>query len=454
MIKNKAKKRVAMITGIIMATTSFVGCGGGTKPAPTTTPAPTPTASAVSETTAKPEKVKDVTLSYVVSQNWVNKGSQVDDELNKKFEAETGIKIDMQVVPDDQYVNVLKTKMGTGEVPDIFMVSAGVGAQKFMPEKYFADLSNEPWVERYAEYAKNGTTIDGKVMGLMTWCVDGWGILYNKEVYDKFGLAVPKNNEEFTKVCDTLLQNGITPVFESGKDAWHWAIWLSQYGPYAAKKHEGLYDKLNKNEVKFAEIPEFEQFLTQLKQSYDKGYLGKNSLSDAWDASYEALGTGKAAGFLGYQSYQTEVVGKYADSKADTWEMYPIPFAGNDMFSHSAGGNMRVAYKDSKNLEYVKQYFNFLTQAENLAIFYEGRKDLQANPSFVDVPGKATVAGQTITKNAAGGQGMDMEYGVTFWDNTAVGKYIQEMLLGGKTPKQVLGNIDNDRQKMFDAVQQ
>lgn len=393
----------------------------------------------------------DVTLTYVVSQNWVNKGSKIDDELNAKFEEETGIKVDMQVIPDDQYVNVLKTKLSTGEVPDMFMVSGGVGAEKFMPEKYFADLSNEEWVSRYAEYAKQGTTIDGKIMGFMRWNVDGWGILYNKEVYDKLNLTVPTNSEEFATVCQTLLDNGIVPVYETGKDTWHWAIWLSSYGPYAASKHPDLYEKLNNNEMKFADVPEFEQFLNEFKEIYDAGYLGQNSLANAWDAAYGELGEGRAAGYLAYQSYQNEVLDKYPESGADSWEMYPIPLAGNNMYSHSAGGNMIVAYKDSENLEYVKQFFDFLAREDNLKAFYEGRADLQANPSFVDVEGKASKAGESMVANAAGGQGMEMEYGVLYWDNTQVGVYIQEMLMGNKTAKEVLEAIDGDRQKMFDA---
>lgn len=402
--------------------------------------------------TAEGEKVQGVTLTFVASQNWVNKAGNVDDVLNEKFEEETGIKIDMQMVPDDQYANVLKTKMSTGEVPDIFMVSGGVGAQKYLPGKYFADLSDEPWVDRYVEYAKQGTTIDGKVMGLMTWCVDGWGILYNPAVYAEYGLSVPTTFEEFQTVCQTLLAGGITPVYEIGKESWHWAVWFSQVGPYAASKHPGLYEQLNANEIKFSDIPEFEQFLADFKVAYDNGYLGQDSLANPWDAAYEVLGTGGAAGFVAYQSYQHEVMDKYPDSKADTWEMYPIPFAGNDFYSHSAGGNMRVAYKDSPNLEYVKQFFEFLARPDNLQIFYEGRGDLQTAPSFVDVAAKPTSSGESVVKNAPGGQGMDLEYGVMYWDNTQVGIFIQEMMLGSKTPLQVLESIDAERQKMFDAT--
>lgn len=395
-------------------------------------------------------KAGGVTLTYCVSQNWVNKGSNVDDELNKAFEEETGIKIDMQVIPDDQYVNVLKTKLSTGEVPDLFMVSGGVGSAKFMPEKYFADLSNEEWVSRYQEYAKQGTTIDGKIMGFMRWNVDGWGILYNKALYDELGLKAPTTSEEFANVCDTLLAEGIVPIYETGKDTWHWGIWLSSYGPYAASKNPGLYDGLNNNTVKFADVKEFEEFLNEFKAIYDKGYLGENSLANPWDAAYGELGEGRAAGYLGYQSYQNEVAEKYPDSGAENWEMYPFPIAGNNMYSHSAGGNMMVAYKDSPNLEYAKQFMEFLAREDNLNTFYAGRGDLQSNPSFTDVKGAPTAAGESMAA-AAQGEGMEMEYGVLYWDNTAVGTYMQEMLLGSKTAKEVLESIDMDRQKMFDA---
>ena len=56
-----------------------------------------------------------------------------------------------------------------------------------------------------------------------------------------------------------------------------------------------------------------------------------------------------------------------------------------------------------------------------------------------------------MEKFAENGSGMEMEYGIKYWDNTQVGTYIQEMLLGDKTAEQGLEAIDSDRQKMFTA---
>ncbi len=457
-MKKTGSKRWA--TSLLMLCSLLVtaACGSTTdnKPSPSgNAESPAATSSGEVKKEEKKEEKKDVALTFVASQNWVNKGSKVDSDLIEAFTKETGIKVDLQVVPDDQYANVLKTKMTSGEVPDIFMVGAGSGAYKYLPEKYFADLSNEEWVSRYAPYAKTGTTINDKISGFMTWNVDGWGILYNKELFAQHNLQVPKTMEELMQVADTLKTAGIeTPLYMVGKEAWYWAIWFSQFGPKAAQANPGLYDKLNNQEMKFADVKEFETFLAEFKTLYDKGYFGKNSLSNAWDSSYEAMGTGKSAMILMYQSYQGEVAEKYADSKASEWEMFPIPLAGNDMYSHSAGGNMRVAYKDSKNLDSVKQFFDFMAKPENLNTFYEGRPDLQSNPSFTDVAGKPSQAGKTILENAPGGQGLDMEYGLLYWDNTIVGKYIQELMLGSKTPIQVLEAIDKDREKLFAAQNQ
>jgi raffinose/stachyose/melibiose transport system substrate-binding protein len=59
-------------------------------------------------------------LTYIASQDWI-KDSEM--EQAKKFEAETGVHVDFQIIPSDQYFNVLQTKLETGgEGVDVFGV--------------------------------------------------------------------------------------------------------------------------------------------------------------------------------------------------------------------------------------------------------------------------------------------------------------------------------------------
>ena|SRR3989304_3606440 len=56
------------------------------------------------------------TLAYIASQDWI-KNSEM--ELAKKFEAETGVHIDFQIIPSDQYLNVLQTNVCICQAPAI-----------------------------------------------------------------------------------------------------------------------------------------------------------------------------------------------------------------------------------------------------------------------------------------------------------------------------------------------
>ena len=71
-------------------------------------------AAALSFTAAADE---DVTITYMASQDWVQ---DAEMELGEKFTEETGIKVDYQIVPSDQYESLLMTKLNTGECTDLF----------------------------------------------------------------------------------------------------------------------------------------------------------------------------------------------------------------------------------------------------------------------------------------------------------------------------------------------
>ena len=85
-----------------------------------------------------------VTLTYMASQGWVFDSEQ---ELGQKFEEQTGIHIDYQIIPSDQYFTVLKTRLNSGEGPDIFGGQSGVSdlVLQYDVEKNAVDLSDEPW---------------------------------------------------------------------------------------------------------------------------------------------------------------------------------------------------------------------------------------------------------------------------------------------------------------------
>ncbi|MGE5601804.1 MAG: extracellular solute-binding protein, partial [Nitrososphaerales archaeon] len=136
------KKNYVVLTALLLVAFMLTSCAAPgaapAAPAATTAPAAAPTAApAVAPTAAPAQPKSEVTLTIATSANW---SKDIDKTLAEQFTKETGIKVEFQPTPDDQYSNVLKAKLSTGEGPDIFLVPSGVGMNEFLPDKNFLPL--------------------------------------------------------------------------------------------------------------------------------------------------------------------------------------------------------------------------------------------------------------------------------------------------------------------------
>ncbi len=52
------------------------------------------------------------------------------------------------------------------------------------------------------------------------------GIYYNREIFERYGLTPPATWEEFIRICDTLLANGITPMSLAGQNPFVSILWF------------------------------------------------------------------------------------------------------------------------------------------------------------------------------------------------------------------------------------
>src|SRR5688500_11349759 len=107
------------------------------------------------------EALEPVTITYLASQNWV---LDTELELGKQLEAETGIHVDYQIIPSDQYFNVLQTKLEAGgEGIDIFGGQSGKTDIQLQlnVEKNAVPLTDEEWVSRMNPLSTEQISLDG-----------------------------------------------------------------------------------------------------------------------------------------------------------------------------------------------------------------------------------------------------------------------------------------------------
>ncbi|MDR0708768.1 MAG: ABC transporter substrate-binding protein [Spirochaetaceae bacterium] len=384
------------------------------------------------------------TLTIAASANWVK---EIEHTLADKFTAETGIKVEFQIVPDDQYFNVIQSRLSMGEGPDIFQTHGGTTFENLQPDKNFADLSGESWVPRLEDWARQGGTINGKVIALNLWAVDGWAVLYDPAKFQKAGVAeVPKTYAELTAACDKLLQAGYIPFYADGAAVWYQSLWLSITLGTAGQQYSDYEARLNNNTLKFVDVPAYVTVLTQVKEMYDKGYFGPTFMTDTWENSTAEMASGKYAMTIAYTTYQNEVFAVDPACGADTWEMFPIPLADNRAFNVNPG-IFHVVNRNSPNIDAAKAYLNFRTRLDNVGAYYKGN-DVLGNSSIKDYTEiKATKAYESVSKNSVGTSFATNT--IKFFSDVVIGQAVQEMFLGQKTAKQVLEALDEERQKQF-----
>ena len=288
------KKAVILLLVVLtLVATMLVGCSPSSQPETSSAAASASANPSDAASSAAPAEGEGKTLTVMASNDWVK---DAEIALSEKFTEETGIKVDYQIIPSDQYPNLLTTKLNSGECADIFMHQSGKFdiVSLLQIEKNAVDLSGEEWVSRFDEAVKDQVSANGKVYGVTLWDQgDSYAYIYNKQIFSDLGLNVPTNFAEFKQVCQTLLDNGITPIYECVADGWHHQLNFFDVASAYDKSKSGLIDELNANKTTFAQNEAFATMLTQMKEVVDAGYWGEDYMSNEYADLPAALAGGE-----------------------------------------------------------------------------------------------------------------------------------------------------------------
>jgi raffinose/stachyose/melibiose transport system substrate-binding protein len=440
------KKLLPFVSVLAIALALVSGCG--TTPEPPTA-APTATEPKAEPTTAPEPEAEPVTLSYLASQDWIK---EAELELAEKFEAETGIHVDYQIVPADQYFNILTTKLNAGEGPDIFGGQSGKSDIKLQlnVEENAVPLTGEEWVQRMNPLSVDQVSLDGVVYVLTIWDTLGgsWLIVYNKDIFAEHGLSIPTTYAEFAAINQTLLDAGITPIYEPVADGWHHVLWFPEIGPVYEAASPGLVEKLNANEAKFADDPTMLLALTQLLETYELGYFGEDALSNEFVNTEAALASGEYAMTVNRFGLPDQIATAFPEVSVDSFGFFLMPLADNQIWNTNPGGPSKFIYSGSENIEAAKSYFEYLTRQENLQYMLDNEPQF-ALLNFEGVSYELT-AEQQASVDTYSDQGTVYQIAVNYlnpqWMD--MGQDLVAMFTGAATPEDVLKNIDQRRTDM------
>lgn len=359
----KLKKSMAMLlTATMAASLFFVGESGKL------------TAKADGETTK---------ISFLTSQGKFKESYRTMAEAIKE---DHNIEVEFQVVPDNEYYSLLKVKLSTSEVPDIFEYNFPTQNEEIGAAQYCEDLSNEEWVSRLVNPELIKDPNDGKIYALPKESSSGFlGIYYNKEILEQAGITDPHPTtfQEVLDICETVKTNveGVTPLYMTNNDTWTTQIFMSCGYPVALENPEETFDKLLKNELKWTEVPEFKQILDDYMKFWENGYVNEDCMSVGYDTAAEAIGTGKAAMYLSTEGFASDMAAKYPDCELGS---FAIPYNDKDQLAIGAYVQGLFVPSAGKQVDKAKEFLKIWSDPKYQNLYYEENPGFSA---FDDVDG-------------------------------------------------------------------
>jgi len=283
-------------------------------------------------------------------------------EIASNFEKEnTGIKLDI-TFPGSEYENILKVKMASNEMPDIFDTH---GWAQLRYGNYLMDLKDSSWVSKLDSTIKPVVTDSkGKVYCLpLNEAKDG--IIYNKTLLNKYGIAVPKTVDELVAAAEKISKasNGqIKPFFLSGVDNWMVGQLVDVMAtPMLISAKTNSADALLNKSFDWSKWNTMGDFLLKLK---NEGLVNEDVLTAKSTDLPKRFAEGKTVFCATMLSVADDV--KAIDSSVELGVMPAPAFDSTDTPSFSGGERQTLGvWKDTKYKEQCLKVLDYFAKQEN-----------------------------------------------------------------------------------------
>jgi raffinose/stachyose/melibiose transport system substrate-binding protein len=257
--------------------------------------------------------------------------------------------------------NLVKTRLATGDMPDIFEYNSGSLLQALKPTQTLVDLSKESFMSNVTDVFLPTVSQNGQVFGVPFGTAFGGGILYNKKVYSQLGLNVPKSWAEFETNNEKIKAAGIAPVIAAYGTSWTSQLFV--LGDYynVAQANPNFATDYTAGKIKFANDPTAMEGFSYLQEAFQKGWYQKDYATTKFEQGMQLLADGKGAHYPMLSSVVTSLQANAPDKMNDIG-FFGIP--GKDASKNGATVWMPAGVylpKTTKNVAAAKDFMAFMT---------------------------------------------------------------------------------------------
>ncbi|MDR1262650.1 MAG: extracellular solute-binding protein [Oscillospiraceae bacterium] len=161
------------------------------------------------------------------------------DQFNAN--TQSGYTVSAVSIQNDVYKEKLIIAMSSGEAPDVYSSWSGGPMIEYVEAGFAQDIDDlvkaSPIYPKLMDAAWAQATYKGRIHAVPIMNISISGVFYNKEIFEKYGIAVPTTVAELEAACDTLVANGVIPFALANASKWTGSMYFmslaTRYGGLA-----------------------------------------------------------------------------------------------------------------------------------------------------------------------------------------------------------------------------
>ena len=286
---------------------------------------------------------------------------------------EYGVKVEIQNITNADYKTKLTTMMASDSEPDIIFtwplgyLENFVNGDKVISIQKYLD-EDEDWKNSFNGGILEPLTYDGEVYAIPTQQCTAI-MYYNKAIFDKYGLEVPTTYDEYVQVCDTLKENGVTPVAlaSTADDAWLVSQYIQQLSD--GIKGEDLFNSIKDGTGKWNDEGMVEAGKL-FQEEVNKGYFEDGFTGVSREEAQLQFANGQTAMYFNGCWEISNLDKKENAAEAENISCFLMP-AVNEEYAGVEVGSVDTSYaitKNCKNVDAAVALLKYMTNEESTSL--------------------------------------------------------------------------------------
>lgn len=308
------------------------------------------------------------------------------EKIEARFN-ETHDDVHLTISSPNEAMTILKTRFIREDYPDIIGIGGDSNYSNFLDADLFLDISELEELEQvkksYLQMDKELEFVPQEGAYALPYAANAAGVLYNKEMFQKYGWEIPETWEEFMTLCNEIQSCGIQPLYFGFKDTW---TCLAPWNALAVGLADSdICSQVNREETTFKEA--YRETAEKIKALLP--YAEDNPYAYSYNDACTAFARGESAMYPIGSYAIPQIKSVNPDMKIDSF-VFPANDSEKENVLNSGIDLQFCVMKNTEQKEAVYEVLRFLYEDEVIQIYLEDQGGIACKEGDFSIPSELT----------------------------------------------------------------